>query len=1308
MMQQMVDYTMDRTTNTIGGDDGTNDDTPHDSVPFDASVAPSSSLQGLQFEGPSSTSPMENWNPRRGRRSSLQFGGMNSSSHHGGVLVPQTPTSSTVGSSRRSFATPTGLHGRMLPQIPLSAVGTPRRVSSKLTELLHKFEEPHNALSPMHTEPLLLSTGRRLSINSGLQNRVQAFSPSKAPRTRQLLLTPKEVKQLVLRSTTTSRLDAIKSQIEQRVELQEKKSSKERQRQVVLEFSKDGRWKQWEASRAQLEKPVKYHGAGQLVPSKKIQWEQSIDISSFDAPNYGPKTIHQRQKIIDVVEENFVFSEFRANGNARTKDSLDALIAAFEVKNLSGGHVLWAAGDAGEQQAFYVVDAGTIIFNDKEGTTIASTHSGDSFGEQSLIHAASSSVTALVCQDTVEGILLKLEPRVYRGLLQLYLNQAEQEKRQALKNIQFLKDENDDELLRQLTSMMTRVEFRESEQLNYPEEAVFIIQSGRMRVLNTELHTGDCFGERLLLESALPIPSSSTITTMTALEPGVLFKIERQRMDAIFGSLSLQSLMDVNRLITLNPLNQANYNSQSKRKLAKRMTELILTNDNPTFHVSIDEGPTFYIIREGTVTVRYNDNRKDDVKTVGDVVGYNLWQESITGSKVTFRLSTGFSATILSDSDVIIGMLPLQDHDDGLQSPDTVRKGSVRSHPNKVSMIYSPVSDGALELRSKIRRVVESDMDLADFDRIKLLGEGMFGEVWLVAADIFKTGHVKQQFALKSQRKVDDTRGKDALSSILREVKAMKDLDHPQLVDLVHAFEDEDNVYMLMGLIPGGELWDRIYEELPSGEWSSGLSEADAKFYLFTIAETLSFIHSKKYVFRDLKPENVMLDSLGYPVLVDFGFAKYVEDKTFTFCGTPNYCAPEIILNSGHNRSVDHWALGVTLYEMITGENPFYFEGMDLVALYDTICREPHYRLKVEDGRSENLINLVDRLLDKDPTNRLGMLSGGMRDILDHAWFDGIDRARMRAKRWPAPWKPDGSEDRATQEMMESSMTASFGGLGLASTHSSAGSINFSCHDQPIEEEAPRGTDGESFNDSFDSFHASFHEESINNSNISLRPDTKHGSDRSLFDQPTVRQGALHASDDDRLPVGVAKETDDDGDDSSIPMSHHTMESSTRSSIESFHDPMDSISGRHDPAVGEDPPVKRTAIGANDRTTLPLSPATMGGSARSPSRSWRHALNEDSSIGDVDSPRKKEKPLRKAKSKSHPKVSSMKTTTMGGNPFAIEKADGSKASDGYFYVIKKPVRKSKSAVANSRSRRSAISGALAGLGIGGSDEESLV
>ena len=88
-----------------------------------------------------------------------------------------------------------------------------------------------------------------------------------------------------------------------------------------------------------------------------------------------------------------------------------------------------------------------------------------------------------------------------------------------------------------------------------------------------------------------------------------------------------------------------------------------------------------------------------------------------------------------------------------------------------------------------------------------------------------------------------------------------------------------------------------------------------------------------------------MIDADGYPVLVDFGFAKHCPDKTYTFVGTPNYVCPEIITNAGHNRSVDFWALGITVYEALTGENPFFFDGMDQGSLYHAICEEKYYPL---------------------------------------------------------------------------------------------------------------------------------------------------------------------------------------------------------------------------------------------------------------------------------------------------------------------------------------------------------------------------
>jgi serine/threonine protein kinase len=310
----------------------------------------------------------------------------------------------------------------------------------------------------------------------------------------------------------------------------------------------------------------------------------------------------------------------------------------------------------------------------------------------------------------------------------------------------------------------------------------------------------------------------------------------------------------------------------------------------------------------------------------------------------------------------------------------------------------SPIFQEQQAMRDGIRKHASAKDDL---EFIRLLGEGQFGEVWLVAAQLPEFEE-KQQYALKMQDTGADELREDPTDAIWKEITALKVVKHPFIVNLVHVYETEDSIDMLLGLIRGNELWDEVHREDEPEVWVSGFSEARARFYSCVMVDTLAFLHKNEFCFRDFKPENVMIDDDGYPILVDFGFAKYVAegDKTFTFCGTPNYVAPEIIKMAGHDRSADYWALGVVIYEMVCGENPFFYEGMEQFALYQAISDEMPYDM--EGDYSPQVIDLCHQLLEKDPSKRLG--SSHPHDILEHKWFRGTpDLAEYRAKKVEPP-----------------------------------------------------------------------------------------------------------------------------------------------------------------------------------------------------------------------------------------------------------------------------------------------------------------
>lgn len=153
-----------------------------------------------------------------------------------------------------------------------------------------------------------------------------------------------------------------------------------------------------------------------------------------------------------------------------------------------------------------------------------------------------------------------------------------------------------------------------------------------------------------------------------------------------------------------------------------------------------------------------------------------------------------------------------------------------------------------------------------------------------------------------------------------------------------------------------------------------------------------------------MKPENCLIDAQGYPKIVDFGFAKIIEGKTFTLCGTPEYLAPELVLGRGHNKAVDYWAFGILLYEMQAGYSPFAdANGMDQVV----ICRNiVNGKLIFPKEFNSDCKELIKKLLVRDAGSRLGALRGGPSEIAEQKWFKSIDFNKLHAKQIKAPWAP--------------------------------------------------------------------------------------------------------------------------------------------------------------------------------------------------------------------------------------------------------------------------------------------------------------
>jgi len=288
-------------------------------------------------------------------------------------------------------------------------------------------------------------------------------------------------------------------------------------------------------------------------------------------------------------------------------------------------------------------------------------------------------------------------------------------------------------------------------------------------------------------------------------------------------------------------------------------------------------------------------------------------------------------------------------------------------------------------------------LSLNDFQMLKVLGKGSYGKVVLVK----KAGQQDDNkvYAMKMLRKEHLIR-RNQVEHTKTERQVLEAVSHPFIVRLHYAFQSPKKLHLVMEYCPGGELFFHLSR-------AGRFSEQRCRFYASEVCLAMAFLHSQQIIYRDLKPENILLDSEGHVKITDFGLSKQGIEDNFSaksFCGTPEYLAPEILGTKGHGRAVDWYSLGAIMFEMLTGLPPYYAEGCSHEEMFQCI---QHGDLKYPAYITPITKSLLRGLLCRDPELRVG---GGVDDgdeVKHHNFFADVDWVATFERRMTPPFKPN-------------------------------------------------------------------------------------------------------------------------------------------------------------------------------------------------------------------------------------------------------------------------------------------------------------